>query len=692
MAYPAIPQPVPSGSDGKPMSIGNSQRLAFDTLLRRELKIGDPNDAQQIARALLDRYQSDARAQGIGGEAQGLPFLNTAAPRPSAIAAPEATATNLDLDQARADVEQDLQQLIASNLTKDIRPELEGWHQTLSLTIDDGVAAARQSLDPYSRDRAFAARRRLGEYARLARMVGALSTELNESYRNLGQSLDEVAAVLLVLMGEALANTGFQGGRTLLRVPYSELQARRDQVLVCLRNMSGVAQESLDQNTMPRGLAAYRGLHASLEAHGQSDLRALLHEADLSRAMDEMIQLCAGGSSDGLRRVGATAWNMLGRFSRFVQVTLHLPVRDAPPLLAFQDALQLFVDGFQASGGLRLLRIARPSVLMYGLYGGSGTTFAEQRLMNLVSLRGRFASTIDCVTRCDCDPDTLKLQVLLDRVLHDLDRAIDLYANGTEEFGMPEQRAAAHAIFALALRYPDVWLDAAAPMKDITNPDNPTGAMLSEMAALLIPAGVSFAAPQDPVIPAPQWRVWDKHTIDHFDLTGPAGPTPLAWLMHGELVLQLQAERALRPIVEQMTSGCIPASDMLADATLAPVYHSPPHMGTFGNIGMLPGYQRGALMMIEQRVPEWHRRNRDYREHAPQIPPHPDGSIDRIAHELGERNRRRLLTPGTSAVPPAAAPAPLTPGAADAFDGTEGTGADGSGAGPAGPDGGPAKA
>ncbi len=54
---------------------GSNRRLALDNLIRRELKVGDPNDPAQVAQALLTRYQADPRAQGINQEAQGLPFL-----------------------------------------------------------------------------------------------------------------------------------------------------------------------------------------------------------------------------------------------------------------------------------------------------------------------------------------------------------------------------------------------------------------------------------------------------------------------------------------------------------------------------------------------------------------------------------------------------------------------------------------
>src|SRR6202023_679676 len=113
---------------------------------------------------------------------------------------------------------------------KDIETELQGWGQAIRGIIADGTAAARLALDPRARDRVFAARRQLGDYARLARFVGALTPTLSPSYRSLAQSLDEGSALTMVLAGEALASAGLGSGRFLLSVPASELQARRDSV------------------------------------------------------------------------------------------------------------------------------------------------------------------------------------------------------------------------------------------------------------------------------------------------------------------------------------------------------------------------------------------------------------------------------------------------------------------------------
>lgn len=623
-------------ADGKPGGPGNRHRLAFDNLIRRELKVGDPNDADQIARALLDRYQGDTRAQAISGEAQGLPFLNT--PLLTGQVAAASTATNLDLDQARDDVEQDLRELMSSNLTKDVRPELEGWQQSLHVLMDEGTAAARQGLDPYSRDRAFAMRRQLGEYARLARLIGALTPELNENYRNLAQSIDEVCAVLLVLMGEALANVGFAGGRYLLQVPYSELQARRDRVLVALRNLSGSAQESLDQGVYPRGLAAYRELYSEFARRGQAELRSLLNEGELSRAMDELIHLSGGGSTLGMRRVGATAWSSLSRFSRFVQVTLRAIELDAPPLIAFQSALQLFVDGFASSGGFRLLRIARPGVLMSGLYGAADLDKAERRLIELVQRRGELASTADCLTRCGCDEGTALEQIVLDRILYDVDRAIDLYAAGKDDFGPPEQRAAAHGKLIEAYLAPEHWdykhhEDRKLPPKDRKLPPTPLDPEVFEPIESALKGIAKLLLPND----NKRWEKTSRDALPQLTVIRDT-PHPVAEVLRDELVLQLHADREWRPIVAQMSSGCIGVHRVFGETLQVRKEGSGPFINNVSSFGRLMAVQLGALLMVENLAPciPWKRDGGVYLPITPDLPNPIDRSLEGV-----ERNTHK---------------------------------------------------
>lgn len=600
---------------------GSAQALAIDNLLRRELKVGDPKDPQQIARALSDRYQGDLRAQAIEGEAQGLPFLRTPVLRTSA--PPPPTATNVDLEQAKHDVVKDLDTLLNDSLSKDIRPELEGWQSVIHRSIEEGVAASRYGLDPQKRDAAFAMRRQLGEYARLARLVGVLTPALNRSFRNLAQSLDEACSVMLVLMGESMANLGFAGGRFLLQAPYSELQARRDAVLNALRQLDGVAAMVGQGSTWPRGLRAYRQLYTILEARGQGDIRSLMNEAELARTMDELIQLASGGAPNGLRAIGATAWAPLARLHRFVQTTIRQLASASPELATLHEAMQLFIDGFVPAGGFRLLRVARPSVLNYGLYGPSRIDPAEQRLIELVNRRGALARELDCLTDGAYGRATALAQIVLDKVLYDVDRAIDYYCVGDADLGLPEARAAAcsylidavinpagvEPAFTSTVLFNNVPIIVNHPQIANPWPWLRRGGIglpgyleqfnLGPPASGILPQGVltELNAIRQVLRPSgPSAAAWGATTFTAYQdglrqnrawLGGSASTLRFAQVLHDELCLQRESDLQWRALVEQMTSGCVTADAIFRDSNDA-------------NAGCLPMVLDRALDLIRE--------------------------------------------------------------------------------------------
>lgn len=473
MAYPNSNPFSASAAGGSP-SKGGPQRLALDNLLRRELKVGDPSDPAQIAQALLSKYQNDPRANAIAQEARGLPFLNSAAGSPQLM--PAATSTNTELQQARNDVERDLQELLTDALLKDLTPEIQGWAQAIRAAIQEGPGAASMALDPNQRDKAFGIRRQLGDYARMARLIGAMTPAMNANYRKLALSLDEVAAVMLVLMGDALSNLGFNGGRFLLQAPYSELQVRRDAAIYALRNLVGSTQQAYGPNEWQRGLDAYRTLFRVLEEQGQGDLRALLSEQELARVMDELIERSAHGNVEGLRALGATAMVDLERFRRLVYIGQSAVNPASPPFSAFLETLQLFADAFGQSGGYRLMRISRPPILFYGLYGNmaNDASGADARLLKLIVARGQLADYVDSLLMTSYGDTAVKLQVLLDKVLYDVDRAIDLFAVGKDTLGKPERRAAAYAyvIDQVILKIQNLNLSQYSPILDLLNEIN----------------------------------------------------------------------------------------------------------------------------------------------------------------------------------------------------------------------------
>ena len=109
MAYQNT-NPLYGSSGGGIPANGGQQRLALDNLIRRELKVGDPNDPKQIADALLARFKDDPRANAITQEAKGLPFLQSASTATTSVQT--TTSSDAELQQAKDDVERDLNELI----------------------------------------------------------------------------------------------------------------------------------------------------------------------------------------------------------------------------------------------------------------------------------------------------------------------------------------------------------------------------------------------------------------------------------------------------------------------------------------------------------------------------------------------------------------------------------------------------
>lgn len=415
--------------------------VQIENLLRQSLLIGDPSDPEEVARGLERRYSEQADI--LARDRAGLP----AAAAPLFDQRAVATSPSVgELSQARDDVERDLQALIVEPQLKDLTPELRGWRDAILGIVQDGANAARLALDQRQRDRAIGARRRLGDYARLTRLLGAATPQMNGAYRQLAKSLDESAAMILVIAGEAVAAQG-RGGTAPLPAPASELQARRDAVLAALRVLTGATQHSYGVSEWPRGLHALRDLYQGLEESGHGDLRAMFDQQHLGRLMDSLIERAAARDASSLRALGATAVVTVAQFELLLEL-MGLPDPESPPLSTFRNALRLFIDGFKSNRGRRLVTVARPPLVFYGLYGVSALDVAERRLFQIISWRGRLASELDCYLGCGCEPDDIVCQAVLDKLLYDTDRAIDLYLQGDDSdgAGQPEQRAAAFGI------------------------------------------------------------------------------------------------------------------------------------------------------------------------------------------------------------------------------------------------------
>lgn len=522
-----------------------------DNIIRQRLRIGDPRDPTEVARGLRRLFPEEARR--LDAEAAGLPGVPLAGPLP-ALRPAEALATSAEMERATAAVERDLQALGSDHRLQSIVEELRGWTQAILGIIADGRAAAALALDPRARDRVFGARRQLGDYARMARLIGAMSLSTGSSYRRLALNLDAVAALMLVLAGETLAGQNLGGARFLPSVPASELQARRDAVLAGLRGLTGVTEEAASGDNWPWGLHALRELLRLLEGSGHLDLRALLDEATLGRAMDELVERAARTDGAGLRALGATADLAVHRLHRLLNLVGNRVQPPSPALSFFLKAMQLFLDAFAASrSGYRLLFIGRPPIALYGMNGIGGPDDGTRRLMALVPLRGQLAELADCFLGCDGCADDALCQILLDKVLYDTDRAIDLYTLGsdTDGAGEPEWRAAAYGAVAQAFLAP--FIHPTATLPDPRPADCATRACFPRSPTL----AKTLADIRD--------TLWEGK-LQSGTTQNQAPPAPSAddvKIMAEELCLQSLSDGRIESLVTTLAPGCLPAGRVI---------------------------------------------------------------------------------------------------------------------------------
>lgn len=433
--------------------------ITVDNFLRKSLRVSDPRNPEQIANALLSRYPDEAERDRR--ERDGLAY-SSLGDRPVQLSA-LAGLGSVEIELARNNLERDILTVTTLSSLKDMSIELTGWGRAVRKTAADGLASARLAVDGTSRDIALAARRTLAEYARLARYLGVLMNGNCGDLRDFAQSCDVLGALILVGIGDGLAAGGVTRSAALVRVAGGELQARRSAVISSLRTLNGTLDASLGQEEYPRGIVGYQGLVRALETGGQADLRTLLDENALGEAMDQLTDLTHGSNVANLRELSTTSSILVHRFTRLVQyaeaTARPLPngtdpasygATESPPLLGFAAALQLFVDAFAIVGGNRMLYLARPPILAYGLYDNAGDA-VSQRLIALTTARGQLAEAVDCAACCGCSAEDVRTAALFDFVVSQVDRAIDLLAVGTDPNGLggSERRAVATGVFAL---------------------------------------------------------------------------------------------------------------------------------------------------------------------------------------------------------------------------------------------------
>ena len=414
-----------------------------DNLIRQKLMISNPSDPLEVARGLERLYSDDAAR--LESDRSGLPLTLTEIARREAPASGPSTA---ELEEAKYDLENDLNALVAAPQLKDIKPELQGWQRHLPELVVRGAGAARAAVDEGQRVRALAVRQELGDYARLARLLGATTPEFNGAYRSLAKSLDEASSVIVVLAGEAIAARGF-GGIAALPAPASELETRRDTVLNALRILVDPSLHNYSETSWPRGIHALNAIITELDNSGQGHLKALLQEQHLSFTLNKLIEHAGHADARLLRGLGATAAVTIGQLDRLVGVLDEINRvvdPESPPIRTLREALALFINGFRPERGLRLILASRSPLLSYGFYG-TGSEQTDHRILELLLIRGRLAALLDCYLGCGCGDEQVFCQAAMDKLLYDLDRAIDRYLQDpTAGTDGSERRAAAFGL------------------------------------------------------------------------------------------------------------------------------------------------------------------------------------------------------------------------------------------------------
>ncbi len=395
-----------------------------EAVLRRALKISDPTNVDELSRGLLQRYSKDAML--IEREKKGLPFsVVTDFQGKSELA----KSKRPDVADAEQDLERVLGEIARDPSLAEIAAELRGWARAIRAAAADGIAAAQFALDPHSSDRAMTARRTLGDYARVSRYAAALASCGGNVFCRLAQACDALASLILVVLGDALADAGVTRSTHIPRVPISTLRQRRDTVIAELQALHSHGN-SASRDSWPRGLISLTQIYDDLAESDAADLRTLLDENYLSQQLDDLLDLASDSSTDGLKALGAAAMLSVRRFRRFISIVTTNVSPPSAPLARFVAALNLFVQGFAVSaGGYRLAFLARSPLLAGQTSLGGGTDKWTRTLIDVAIARSSAAEWIDCLC-CSCNESEAQSIISFTKLIYDLDRAIDLLAFG----------------------------------------------------------------------------------------------------------------------------------------------------------------------------------------------------------------------------------------------------------------------
>ncbi|NOK22952.1 hypothetical protein [Corallococcus carmarthensis] len=433
------------------MALTSSSKTKFDEFLRRQLGVSDARDPKAVVYALRKLYPTTAAR--LDDESKGQPIRVQATPEPALgmVTGTLDSPGQRRFRQERKALADDLD--IAVNLAsnRDFKEPVCGWRDSILAEVDEGEAAANLAVDPVSRDRAFYSVRKLGDCARVARLVGMINPAVSQEFGRLAASIDDNATLLRILAGEALFRAGFDKGGTVFQVALQDLRQRREALINSLEQLTATSiQEGYDD--WGDGQASYGKLLEQLRARGQSDLRSIVRPDAMSRLLDVLLNNAPQQSGDlrgiasavpveliQLRRLRDVAGTLLDTSSTTTysnQGTLLNPkVQGASaPLAAFTEALTLFIDAFdRPNAGARLLNLVLPVPLTF-----RDLTGKEQELSDKFRERNDTQEFIeDLLMDPSTSVDFWKELARLDRKLFHIDRIIDLFLLDFDEAPVP---------------------------------------------------------------------------------------------------------------------------------------------------------------------------------------------------------------------------------------------------------------
>ncbi|RKH11787.1 hypothetical protein D7X74_24810 [Corallococcus sp. CA047B] len=431
------------------MEMTSTAKTKFDEFLRRQLGVTDARDPKSVVNALRKLYPTTAAR--LDDESRGQPIRVQATPEPSAgvmVSTGDSPGMRRFRQQRQA-LQDDLRFAVELASNRDFREPVDGWRDSILAEMDEGEAASYRAVDPVARDRTFYTVRKLGDCARVARMVGMINPTVSPEFGRLASTLDEGSMLLRILAGESLFRAGFDKGGTVFQVALQDLRQRREALINALEQLTATSiQEGGDD--WGDGQASYGKLLERLRTQGQSDLRSIVRPDAMSRLLDVLLNHAPRAQTEDMRGIASAVPMELLQLRRLRDVAGSLldasgfsnasyldPTRGqgaSAPLAAFTEALTLFINAFdQPNAGARLLNMVLPAPLAF-----QERADKEQELHDKFRERAVVQEQVDELLM---DPTTAdefwKELARLDRKLYHIDRIIDLYLLDYDEATIP---------------------------------------------------------------------------------------------------------------------------------------------------------------------------------------------------------------------------------------------------------------